>query len=209
METDDIEEVRVDEKGRLCLRPARATFSYIYREAIEVEWEPYSRTLRSPGPREWGYPRWFQQVAGAARESGCRLMITPSTQWVNVSDDDKAAMLEIWASLQTADSSIVTSEREVGPDGEEGTITYYSLRLWVICGILCLLAAAIIPHTLVLFACIVIVGSTALTWLIAIFVHSIWGPEAVRSGIILMGTLLLLIGGLCIALLNKCSSIFR
>jgi hypothetical protein len=87
MTIDEIVEVRIDEGGRLLVRPQVGTFPHIYRAAMEVRWDSDNRALFSPKPREWSYLRWFQQiVAAAADEYGVRLIITPRTTWSDVPD---------------------------------------------------------------------------------------------------------------------------
>ena len=51
-EPDSIAEIGIDEQERIYVRPSRATFPYIYREAVEIHWEPVRRNLHSPKPRE-------------------------------------------------------------------------------------------------------------------------------------------------------------
>jgi hypothetical protein len=80
--------VEIDPDGRLRVRPQTVDFSQIYRAAMEVNWEPASRTLYSPKPREWTYPMWFTQIVAAALdEYGVRLSLSVETNWVNVPGD--------------------------------------------------------------------------------------------------------------------------
>lgn len=85
MTIDEIAEVRIDGGGKLLVRPQLGTFPYIYRAAMEVQWDADNSALYSPTPREWSYLRWFQQiVAAVAGEYGVRLVVTPQTTWTNV-----------------------------------------------------------------------------------------------------------------------------
>jgi hypothetical protein len=52
---DTIEEIGIDEGGRLYLIPTQANFPFIYREAMEVHWNLDRRCLYGPNPREWSY----------------------------------------------------------------------------------------------------------------------------------------------------------
>jgi hypothetical protein len=70
----------------------------MYREAMEVGWDPARRSLFSPPPREWSYGRWLQQILAAAREQGCELVVDVRTQWVNI---DPSLKIEL---LKTADA---------------------------------------------------------------------------------------------------------
>jgi hypothetical protein len=96
VESDSILEVGIDAEERLFVRPASATFPYIYREAMEVHWDAAGRRLHSPKPREWTYPRWFQQIVNAAAEQSCELRLTPSTAWVDIPAATRAE-IERWS----------------------------------------------------------------------------------------------------------------
>ena len=84
MKNDLIATIELDEEGRLHVKPATQDFPYVYREAMEVIWEPSRRPLSSPVPREWGYGRWFRQILFAASAQGVQLILDSHTQWVNV-----------------------------------------------------------------------------------------------------------------------------
>ena len=87
MKRDAIVKVEIDEAGRLHVVPASQEFPYIYREAMEVHWDPDRRSLHSPVPRDWSLVQWFQQILLAAKEQGCELLLSPSTHWFNVAPD--------------------------------------------------------------------------------------------------------------------------
>ena len=85
MTDDAIESVEIREDGRLFVTPTSQNFSLIYRAALEVGWDPATKSLFSPKPREWTYPMWFGQIlAAAATEYGVQLSLTPETRWVNI-----------------------------------------------------------------------------------------------------------------------------
>ncbi len=84
MQTDDIEAVGIDNARSLWVKPATATFPYIYREAMEVQWDPKRVCLYSPKPREWSYIDWFAQIRAAALNQGVDLRIGPATAWIGV-----------------------------------------------------------------------------------------------------------------------------
>jgi hypothetical protein len=94
MEIDEIKEVSIDSSGRLFVQPKSCSFPQIYREAMEVHWDPAVKALYSPIPREWSYPRWFQQIAAAAKEQSCILVLSADTHWRNVPAEVKEG---IWA----------------------------------------------------------------------------------------------------------------
>jgi hypothetical protein len=96
MQTDTIAEIAVDEKGRLCVRPATTEFPLIYRAAMQVGWDSQGRFLFSPVPTEWSYVDWFKQIAAAARdEYGCALVITKQTSWRGVEPALQIAILAV------------------------------------------------------------------------------------------------------------------
>jgi hypothetical protein len=81
---DSISEIGLDGSGKLYVVPSTAKFPFIYREAMQVEWDIEQNCLRSPIPREWSYLRWFQQIVCAAAEQGCMLHITERTTWKQI-----------------------------------------------------------------------------------------------------------------------------
>jgi hypothetical protein len=93
LRTDAIEAVGIDEQGSLWVKPAKSTFPYIYREAMEVHWDHGRRCLFSPVPREWSYGRWFQQIVAAAREQGVSLEATPTTVWSNINGELRSELM--------------------------------------------------------------------------------------------------------------------
>lgn len=88
---EGIEEVGIDLQGKIYVRPARTSFTHIYRAAMEVHWEGSRRQLQSPVPRAWTHEQWFSQIlAAAADEYGIQLKLTPDTIWWNVPDELRA-----------------------------------------------------------------------------------------------------------------------
>ena len=81
---DRIEEIGIDEEERLYVKPSKATFTMIYREAIEVHWNNERSYLYGSKPRKWSYLQWFQQIIKAASEQGCQLVIPSNVIWVNI-----------------------------------------------------------------------------------------------------------------------------
>jgi hypothetical protein len=84
MRTDTIEAVGINDQGSLWVKPATATFPFIYREAKEVHWDAQRLYLYSPKPREWTYIDWFEQIRDAAAEQGVKLTIETTTSWSNI-----------------------------------------------------------------------------------------------------------------------------
>ncbi|WP_310538962.1 hypothetical protein [Phenylobacterium sp.] len=104
MIADPIDKVEIRDDGRLFVKPATQSFSVIYRAAMEVGWNPASRSLFGPKPREWTYPMWFGQILAAAEtEYGVRLSLTSQTSWVNFPDKLQAEIAdpERWGGPKT------------------------------------------------------------------------------------------------------------
>ena len=84
MKTDLIDEVGIDQKGRLYVRPRDCTFPFIYREGMEVNWDADNGHLYGPPPRTWDYIRWYRQIILAASNQGVVLNHHPETAWSSV-----------------------------------------------------------------------------------------------------------------------------
>ena len=76
------------------VKPATATFPYIYREAMAVHWDAERLRLYGPKPRDWSYVRWFKQIGDAAREQGVQLELRHTTLWTGVDPELRQAMTE-------------------------------------------------------------------------------------------------------------------
>lgn len=96
----DVAEVAVDGSGRVVVTPtpsALSDFRFIYRAAMEVTWVPEAKALVGGPPREWSKLQWFKQIVSAVlSEYGMKLVLTPSTRWANVHDQDKSE-IEAWS----------------------------------------------------------------------------------------------------------------
>ena len=95
MERDTIAALEIDTAGKLHVVPSTHAFPYIYREAMEVHWDPVHRSLYSPTPRDWPYSHWLQQILDAAREQGCELQLAADTKWLNIDAGVKADLLQV------------------------------------------------------------------------------------------------------------------
>jgi hypothetical protein len=84
MTTDSIAEIGIDEKRQLFARPSTARFPYIYREALDIHWEPKGDYLYATEPSDWNYLECFQHIIGAAAVQRYDLHLAPSTAWSNV-----------------------------------------------------------------------------------------------------------------------------
>jgi hypothetical protein len=98
MSRDEIAEIAIDAAGQLHVVPMSHVFPHIYREAMNVQWDPESHSLHSPPPTEWSYARWFQQILAAARAQECELYPNANTIWRNVAESNKAEFLQVTAS---------------------------------------------------------------------------------------------------------------
>ena len=92
MKQEFVAAIEIDSTGRIHVTPGESQFPYIYREAMEVSWNESTRSLYSPVPREWSYAQWLQQILAAASEQGVKLVLGPSTKWVNVSNELRAEL---------------------------------------------------------------------------------------------------------------------
>lgn len=95
MERDRIVEIAIDAAGQLHVVPASRAFPTIDREGIDVHWNAQRRSLYSPTPRQWSYPRWFTQIRRAAVAQGCHLQFDARTRWVNIEPDLQAELLQV------------------------------------------------------------------------------------------------------------------
>ncbi|WP_158010831.1 hypothetical protein [Hymenobacter lapidarius] len=87
METDSIEEIGIDEHGRLFIRPLNHHFPMIWRSGTEVHWDAKQLFLHSPKPREWSYLDWYKHIISVVKEGdggNCELCPIGSTLWTNV-----------------------------------------------------------------------------------------------------------------------------
>jgi hypothetical protein len=95
MRTDAIDAIGVEDDGSLWVKPATATFPYIYREAMEVHWDAKRMCLYAPKPRDWSYADWFEQIRKAARQQGIDLTVEETTSWSNIDTNLQHAMLAL------------------------------------------------------------------------------------------------------------------
>ena len=94
MRQDPIAQVEIRSDGRLYVVPTSASLPYIWREAMEVHWDPKRRALYAPPPREWSWARWLRQVLDAARTQGVDLQVTDDTRWIGVDAKDQDEMAQ-------------------------------------------------------------------------------------------------------------------
>ena len=91
-----ISTIEINPSGELHVTPSEGRFEFIYRSAMEVHWRPETGSLFFPPPKEWSYARCFEQIVNAVRqEYGVRLEISPRTNWINVPEEARQAMIGI------------------------------------------------------------------------------------------------------------------
>jgi Integron Cassette Protein Hfx_Cass5 len=92
----DITKIGIDDLGRLIVYPklsAGQDYAFIYRAGMEVNWDPQSKCLFTPVPREWSLAQWFAQIFRAMKsEYGVRLVVSDDTKWEKLSPNDQNAM---------------------------------------------------------------------------------------------------------------------
>ena len=92
-----ISAVEIDESNRILVypeNPAPDQYKYIWRDASEVRWDSTNRCLVSGEPRKLSHAEWFDIVVAAIkREYGNELYVTPHTNWTNVPNDARDAIL--------------------------------------------------------------------------------------------------------------------
>ncbi|MBK7103788.1 MAG: hypothetical protein IPH62_00690 [Ignavibacteriae bacterium] len=85
----------IDEFDRLFVKPEIETFSYIYRAAMEVNWDEKRKVLFSPKPREWSYQKCFEQIINAVKnECNINLVIDENTVWENIDSKIKDEIVQ-------------------------------------------------------------------------------------------------------------------
>ena len=95
MEIDNILEIGINTDGSLYLKPASLKFPYIYREAMEVNWNEKENCLYTSKPKKWSYYEWYKQIQSAVKEQSANLIITKETEWVNISEELKNEIIEL------------------------------------------------------------------------------------------------------------------
>jgi len=85
MAEERIAEVGISQDGKLYVRPDKQDFSYIYRAAMEIDWNASQSVLFSPRSGEEPSSFLFGRIlAAAADEYGIRLKIDAETTWSNI-----------------------------------------------------------------------------------------------------------------------------
>jgi hypothetical protein len=84
MKSDNIQEIKIDDSGRLCITPEKEKVAIVFMAEMEVSWDVKGSFLYSPKPREWSYFDWYLQILAAAKECNCQLSLTDKTSWVDI-----------------------------------------------------------------------------------------------------------------------------
>jgi len=96
MKRDNIQEIKIDETGRLCVTPSNGNFGQIFRSAMEIHWDTAGSFLYSPvNMKDWKYIDWYRQIVKAVKEEyGCLLIVTDETNWVDVPEDIEIQIIQ-------------------------------------------------------------------------------------------------------------------
>lgn len=85
--------ISIDDAGRLRVTPSEnpnKIFRFVYRAALEVDWDEQLKDFFTPIPKEWSYADWFSQIRSAVKsEMGIHLRVVSATVWKNISDDQR------------------------------------------------------------------------------------------------------------------------
>ncbi len=96
MNKDKILEIKVDDLGRLHIKPEKSKFTMIYRTATEVHWDEKKMTLYSPKPNEWSYVDWYVHIIKVVEnECSIKLELTDSTDWINIPINLKSEIIKV------------------------------------------------------------------------------------------------------------------
>ncbi|WP_396637412.1 hypothetical protein [Maribacter sp. R77961] len=100
MDRDEILVIKVDDKGKLNIKPYSTTYPMIYRSATEVHWDNDKKTLYSPKPKDWSYLEWYLHIVGVVKaECSVILELTNKTEWINIPDELKAEITKAQQNL--------------------------------------------------------------------------------------------------------------
>ena len=123
MEQVDVARIWVSAEGRLCVRLADESLhlTHIYRaSASGVDWDPQTRAVCSPVPREWSLADWFLRIVEDARdEYGIDLVLTDVTEWRDISGEARRSIESARRQMPAYQAKTVdprTMARYVGDD---------------------------------------------------------------------------------------------
>ncbi len=89
METIEITKVEILPSNEISVTPItnwNDFFQFIYRTATGVVWNDENQCFMSPIPREWSHFDWYANiVTSVISDMGVNLIITPTTEWLNIS----------------------------------------------------------------------------------------------------------------------------
>lgn len=88
-----IQQIRVDENGRLRLRPLASTYPFIHRDASSVRWDESASELHVLADAQLDALAEFRQIVNAVeREYGDCLLLSSSAQFVDMPHELIAAI---------------------------------------------------------------------------------------------------------------------
>ena len=86
-----IEEIGLDDQGRLFVRPSAASadeFTQIYRAGMSIRWNGGLRALHAYESARWDAIDVYRRIfAAALDEYGIQLRVTPGTAWTRIPAD--------------------------------------------------------------------------------------------------------------------------
>lgn len=103
METSQILKVAVLPDGCLGVFPdsKKEGYQYVYREAAGVYWDNDRECFKSTPPKDWGFPKWYQQIVSVVRSGlGLQLVLCAETEYEadeeGFADSIKLADQDFW-----------------------------------------------------------------------------------------------------------------
>ena len=87
MKTCAISEMRVDESGRLLVKPAspEAHYDFIYRAGNGLRWDASEKAFVAYEPQRWSHPELLKHIIRTVRsEYDDDLVLNDATRWSNV-----------------------------------------------------------------------------------------------------------------------------
>ena len=95
IDNDNINEIGIDDKDGIYIKPENAKFPLIYRSASGVHWDDRKNILYTTNQSGWTHLEWYKQITGVIRdEYNYELLLTDKTIWTNVSNELKKEIIE-------------------------------------------------------------------------------------------------------------------
>ncbi|OUS12939.1 hypothetical protein A9Q89_04560 [Gammaproteobacteria bacterium 53_120_T64] len=73
----------------------KPSYQHVYRAAAGVYWDNEIYGFKSTEPKDFSYPKWFQQIIEVVKsEMGIQLQLANTVSWVNVPEEVKNAITQ-------------------------------------------------------------------------------------------------------------------